>query len=130
MIPLVSMLQFIIFNTFTFKYKVLFNNFGLFKMRVMMTQNKRQIGILLTVAGILLIPFAAMQFTHEVSWTLFDFMVAGGLLLGIGLLCELVLRKIRNIKYRIVLCIALLAALVLIWLELAVGIFGSPVAGS
>ncbi len=96
----------------------------------MMASNKRLIGILLTATFILLIPFTAMQFTREVNWTLSDFAVAGILLFGIGLLCEFVLRKVNNLKYRIVLLIALSAALVLIWLELAVGIFGSPIAGS
>ena len=95
----------------------------------MITKNKRLIGIVLTVALLLLIPLIAMQFTDEVEWTLFDFVVAGGLLLGTGLLCELVLRKVKKTEYRIAICLALLAALVLIWAELAVGIFGTPIAG-
>lgn len=94
------------------------------------TKNKRLIGIVLTVVLLLLIPLIAMQFTDEVNWTLLDFVVMGVLLLGTGLLCELVLRNVRKIGYRIVLCGALLAALILIWLELAVGIFGTPFAGS
>lgn len=93
-------------------------------------QNKRLIGIMLTVALLLLIPFIAMQFTDEVNWTLSDFVVAGVLLLGTGLLYELVMRKVKKIEYQITICIALLAALLLIWLELAVGVFGTPLSGS
>lgn len=93
-------------------------------------QNKRLIGIVLTVALLLLIPLIAMQFTDEVNWTLSDFVVAGVLLLGTGLLCELVLRKVKNMNARFVICGALLLALFLIWAELAVGIFGTPFAGS
>lgn len=93
-------------------------------------QNKRLIGIVLIVAFLLLIPFTAMQFTDEVSWTLPDFVVAGVLLLGTGLLGELVLRTVSKIEYRIAICGVLLLALVLVWLELAVGIFGTPLAGS
>lgn len=96
----------------------------------MITQNKRLIGILLTVAFILLIPFIAMQFTNEVNWTLFDFVVAGVLLLGTGLLCELVMRKVKNEVNRVAIIAIILAALFLIWAELAVGIFGTPFAGS
>ena len=70
-----------------------------------------------------------MQYTNEVNWTLLDFMVAGALLFGTGMLCELVLRKVSNIKHRIILCVALLTALLLIWAELAVGIFGSAIGG-
>ena len=52
------------------------------------------------------------------------------LLLGTGLLCELVMRKVKKMNYRIALCAALLVALLLTWIELAVGLFGTPFAGS
>ncbi len=94
------------------------------------TKNKRLIGIILTVAFILLIPLIAMQFTDEVDWSPFDFVVMGSLLLGTGLMCELVLRKVKKIEHRIAICGVLLVALFLIWAELAVGIFGTPFAGS
>jgi hypothetical protein len=71
-----------------------------------------------------------MQFTNEVAWALFDFIVAGVLLLGTGLLCELVIRKVKKTEHRIVVCAIILVALFLIWAELAVGIFGTPFAGS
>jgi hypothetical protein len=70
-----------------------------------------------------------MQFTDEVNWTLFDFVIAAILLLGTGLSCELVLRKIKKINLRIAICVTLLAGLLLIWAELAVGIFGTPFGG-
>jgi hypothetical protein len=96
----------------------------------MIMQNKRLIGLVLTVALLLLIPLVAMQFTEEVNWSLSDFVVMGVLLLGTGLMCELVMRTVNKIKYRIAICGALLTVLVLIWIELAVGIFGTPFAGS
>ncbi|WP_461111775.1 hypothetical protein [Spirosoma jeollabukense] len=96
----------------------------------MITENKRLTGIMIAVATLLLIPFIAMQFTHEVNWSVFDFIVAGVLLFGTGLLCELVLRDVHKIEYRIAICAVLLLALFLIWAELAVGIFGTPLAGS
>ena len=96
----------------------------------MITQNKRLFGILLTVATLLLIPLIAMQFTNEVKWTILDFVVMGGLLLGTGLLCELVIRKVNKTKLRIAIIAVILAVLFLIWAELAVGIFGTPFAGS
>ena len=93
-------------------------------------ENKRLVGIVLTVALLLLIPFIAMQFTDEVDWSPFDFVIAGVLLLGTGLMCELVMRKVKKIEHRIVICVALMAALFLVWVELAVGIFGTPFAGT
>ena len=96
----------------------------------MITKNKRLVAIALTVAILLLIPFVAMQFTSEVKWDLTDFITAGVLLLGAGLLCELVIRKVKRSRFRIAMIAAVLLTLVLIWLELAVGIFGTPFAGS
>ncbi|WP_205728792.1 hypothetical protein [Flavobacterium rhamnosiphilum] len=93
-------------------------------------ENKRGIGIVLTVVFLLLIPLIAMQFTNEVNWNQSDFVVAGVLLLGTGLICELVMRKVKKIDHRIILCTVILAALLLIWIELAVGLFGTPFAGS
>ena len=86
--------------------------------------------ILLTVAGLLLIPFIAMQFTSEVNWGVFDFIVAGALLLGTGLLGDFIVRKVRNKDYQIGMLALLLVTLFLVWAELAVGIFGTPFAGS
>jgi len=96
----------------------------------MITQNSRLIGILLTVVIILLIPLIAMQFTNEVDWKLPDFVIMGVLLLGTGLSCELVMRRVKRIENRVLIIGAILIALFLIWAELAVGIFGTPFAGS
>ena len=52
------------------------------------------------------------------------------LLLGVGFTGELVYRKVRSSNSRIAILVVLLIALLLIWAELAVGIFGSPFAGS
>lgn len=95
-----------------------------------MTANQRLTGILLAAAALLLIPFVAMQFTPEVQWSGLDFVVAGVLLLGTGLLIEGVLRLVKKLSHRILLCAGVLLCLVLIWAELAVGIFSTPLAGS
>jgi hypothetical protein len=84
-------------------------------------QNKVIIWIALATGLILLVPLLAMQFTDEVAWTLSDFVIAGVLLFGTGLMFVLAARKMR--KYRAVIGIALAAALIYVWLELAVGIF-------
>ena len=96
----------------------------------MIAQNKRLFGILLTVAFILSIPLVAMQFTKEVDWSLSDFVIMGILLTDTGLMVELVIRKIRKPENRFILIVVILALLFLIWAELAVGIFGTPFAGS
>jgi hypothetical protein len=79
---------------------------------------------------LLLIPLLAMQFTDEVHWTVFDFIIAGVLLFTTGLVIQFVLKKVKNTKHRILICGIILILLFLLWAELAVGIFGSAVAGN
>tara|TARA_R110002096_G_scaffold423734_2_gene631131 strand:+ start:973 stop:1257 length:285 start_codon:yes stop_codon:yes gene_type:complete len=92
--------------------------------------SKRLMIILSIVLALLSIPFVAMQFTDEVVWDIVDFTVMGILLLGTALLCELVLRKIKTKSHRIILCALVLFGFLLVWAELAVGVFETPFAGS
>ncbi|MDQ3123780.1 MAG: hypothetical protein M3Q14_03810 [bacterium] len=78
---------------------------------------------------ILLIPFVAMQFTDGVEWGLFDFVVIGTLIIGTGLVYDLATSKL-NRKYWPAIATVLIAALLLVWAELAVGVFGTTLAGS
>jgi|TARA_B110000263_G_scaffold231709_1_gene227198 hypothetical protein len=64
-----------------------------------------------------------MQFTSEVNWKLFDFLFAGVLLFGTGLILIFGKRKIKNIKYRNLFYIVIMIVFLLIYSELAVGIF-------
>lgn len=75
------------------------------------------------VAALLLLPWVAMQFTRQVAWTPSDFAFAAGLLIGAGALLELTLWKVRDVRYRAAVGLAILAAVLLIWADGAVGIF-------
>ena len=96
----------------------------------MKTKSNRLIGIVIFVVALLFIPFIAMQFSKEVNWTLADFVIAGILLLVTGLICDFILRKVKKKENRTALIIAIIVLLLLVWAELAVGIFGTPLAGS
>ena len=96
----------------------------------MTIENKRLTLILMGIGLILLIPFIAMQFTSEVNWKFGDFIVASILLSTLGLGIEFVLRKFKNRTQRLILFISLLFVFGLIWLELAVGIMETPLAGN
>ncbi|MBK9992839.1 MAG: hypothetical protein IPP01_02320 [Saprospiraceae bacterium] len=78
----------------------------------------------------MLVPLIAKQFTSEVNWGIEDFALMAVLLFGTGLLIEVVLRYVQSKGNRILLCSLIIIALFLVWAELAVGIFGSPFAGS
>ncbi|MDX1720413.1 MAG: hypothetical protein R3353_09635 [Salegentibacter mishustinae] len=86
--------------------------------------------ILLIVGALLMIPFIAMQFSSEVVWTASDFIIMGILLLVTGLGIDLVLRKVSSSKNRLIISGIILAVFFMIWAELAVGVFGTPFAGS
>jgi peptidoglycan/LPS O-acetylase OafA/YrhL len=86
--------------------------------------------VIVIVALILLIPLVAMQFTKEVNWDLTDFITMGILLFITGMGIEIVTRKVQSTKLKLALTLTILFILFLIWAELAVGIFGSPFAGS
>lgn len=96
----------------------------------MTIQYTRLVLILVSIPLLLLIPLVAMQFSAEVQWGLLDFVVAGFLLLTAGLAVELVLRKVTQRRHRVLLCLAIMSVFLLVWAELAVGIFGTALGGS
>jgi hypothetical protein len=73
-------------------------------------------------AAALLVPFVAMQLTEEVNWSPGDFVVAGALLFLAGLAYLALAARRSSTGYRAGVGIAIGAALVLVWAELAVGI--------
>ena len=76
-------------------------------------------------AFLLLLPLVAMQFTDEVDWDETDFIVIGAMLAAACGTYELAVRMSRNAAYRAAVGIAVAAAFLLIWINLAVGIIGS-----
>jgi len=73
--------------------------------------------IIVVAAFILAIPLVAMQFTNEVNWTLGDFIIAGGLLLGTGFAFEVITRKMESKKHKVAMGIILF--LILIYVKIA-----------
>ncbi len=87
-------------------------------------QNKAIPGVMLTATFILFLPLIAMQFTDEMVWDLTDFAVAWVLLVCAGLMYELATRKTDNLAYRAAVGVAVATALILVWMNLAVGLIG------
>lgn len=92
--------------------------------------SKQFLRVLLGTAVILTVPLIAMQFTREVNWTASDFVVAAALLASTGLLFELATTKLHTGKSRLTALAVIGLAFLFVWAELAVGIVGSPFAGS
>jgi hypothetical protein len=95
-----------------------------------MALSKRLLFIFGSTIFLLLIPFIAMQLGDQVNWTASDFLIMGGLLIGLGLMIDLIIRKVKTKNARIYLVIGILVLFLLVWAELAVGIFGTPFSGS
>ena len=79
---------------------------------------------------LLLLPLIGMFVSNEVNWSFFDFIIMGILILSFSFGIKQVLKTIKNKKYRILIIGLILILFLLIWAELAVGIFDSPFAGS
>lgn len=100
-----------------------------------MTKNKNILRIALTGALILLIPLVITihnggSESFGWNWKLGDFILIGALLFSTGLAIYLAVTRLTNPTYRILAIIAFILLLLLTWMELAVGIFGTPLAGS
>lgn len=87
-----------------------------------MMQNKIFAGIAVGTVAILSVPLIAMQFTSEVDWKLPDFIIIGTFLFGTGFLF-VHMARVTPRKYRVLLGLGFVAAVLYIWAELAVGIF-------
>ena len=79
---------------------------------------------------LLLIPLLGNVFSDEVNWSLFDFLVMGTILLTMGILINLIIDKLKKRGFKVLLIIVTILVFALIYVELAVGIFGTPFAGS
>ena len=76
-------------------------------------------------AFLLLLPLLAMQFTTEVTWTGSDFGAFGAMLVAACGSYELAARMTGNTAYRAAVAVGIVAAFLLVWVNLAVGIIGS-----
>lgn len=66
----------------------------------------------------------------DVHWDVVDFAVGGSLVFGTAFALNFALDRITSPRNRMVAVGAILLVLVLVWAELAVGLFGTPFAGS
>ena len=86
--------------------------------------------VVFTPLLMLLLPLIGMFFSNEINWSFFDFIIMGILILSMSFGIKQVLKPTKNIKYRILIIGVILIVFLLVWIELAVGIFDSPFAGN
>ncbi|MBU1202865.1 hypothetical protein KKH39_02390 [Patescibacteria group bacterium] len=86
---------------------------------------KKIIRLAIITVVILLIPLIASQFTKDVKWDWFDFILMGILIFGTGLAYELISKRSDKYEYKAAIGIGLLGGFLLFWVNGAVGIIGS-----
>ena len=79
---------------------------------------------------LLLFPLVGTLVSNEVNWSFFDFIVMGILILSFSFGIKQVLKTTKNTKYRILIIGTIVIVFLLVWAELAVGIFDTPFAGN
>ncbi len=79
---------------------------------------------------LLLFPLIGMFFSNEINWTFFDFIIMGILILSLSFGIKQVLKTTKNRMFRILIIVLILMVFLLVWAELAVGIFDTPIAGT
>lgn len=91
---------------------------------------RRLLNIIVIVLIALSIPLIAMQFTSDVDWQLMDFLIMGALLFTLAFVVDLLWRSLKSKKYRWIAIFIVVILFLLVYGELAVGIFGTPFAGN
>ena len=79
---------------------------------------------------LLFIPLIGMSITDKINWSPFDFIIMGFLLTILGAGINFVINYTKNFENRILYIGILVLIFLLIWAELSVGIFDSPIAGN
>lgn len=78
----------------------------------------------------LLIPLIGTFISDEINWSLFDFIVMGFGLIFLGAAINFVVNREKNLKRRIMFIGIFLLIFLVVWAEIAVGVFGTSFAGS
>ena len=80
--------------------------------------------------ALLIIPLLGILLTNVVEWGVFDFLLMGSLLLVLGIAINLTLLNIKYFNKRIAIKFFIILNFIFIWVELAVGVFNTPFAGT
>ena len=85
--------------------------------------------ILVASSSLLIIPLFFTVISDEFNWSFFDFIIMGFMMIFVGISFELVSRVIKSGKRKKLLYGLIILLFLLLWAELGVGIFNSPIAG-
>jgi len=96
------------------------------KKNLFISRTKR---ILIISSSLLTIPLFFTVISDEFNWSFFDFIIMGFMMMFVGISFELVSKVIKSGKRKKLLYGLIILLFLLLWAELGVGIFNSPIAG-
>ena len=79
--------------------------------------------------SLLVLPLFFNIISDDFNWSVFDFAVMGLMLIFVGIALELVSTLIKVCRKKEILYGLIILLFLLLWAELGVGIFNSPIAG-
>ena len=83
-----------------------------------------------SMLALLFIPLILMHYTTEVKWSNYDFFIMGLILFYSGLIVNQIIDKTKNLHKRLIIISIVIFLFFLLWAELGVGIFNSPLSGN
>lgn len=95
-----------------------------------MTQPQKTVFIFAIPSLLLAAAFIGNLFVDGWDWSGFDFLIAGILLFGTATFIYMIVNSNLSFKTKTIISIIAVLILMVIWVELAVGLFGTPFAGS
>ena len=82
----------------------------------------------ITVA-VLLVVFLASLLSDQATWSIYDFLIGGGLIFVFATIETILWNKLKS-QHRLFVVLFILLVFLILWAEMAVGLFDSPLAGS
>lgn len=96
----------------------------------MMISKRSSLKLLGITLLLMLIPLMANWLNNEFHWKFGDFILMGAMIYGLGLITLILMNVVKNKILRLIVTGIFFLLFLLIWVELAVGIFDTPFGGS
>jgi len=96
----------------------------------MMTKQQKTALIFAIPTLLMVAAFISNNFVDGFNWSGSDFLIAAILLFGTASFIYMIASSKLSLRAKIISSIVIIFILIMIWVEMAVGLFGSPIAGS
>lgn len=95
-----------------------------------MTKQQKTALVFAIPSLLMVVAFISNNFVEGFNWTGSDFLIAAILLFGTASFIYMIVSSKLSVRAKTIISIVIIHILMIIWVEMAVGLFGSPIAGS